>query len=402
MRKLRVQIRTWNRSRMLELCVKRIAQEIKKFNLPIIIFIIDNYSSDETPKVLKKLCKEFEFIISYRTPKWYRSGEIIPIPSEIASRVESEFIWEFGDDDLLLENTLPIVWKVLNSKEAEDCAIVHIGRSNFSPHSHKVYKGTVIEFANLMGFNQFIGWATSIIWGRKAHDIFTKIDTEEMDKICPQYKKVYKGTAYAHVLLILHFFAYDPAIVIDYPIAEPIKPFGEEEAKRWKREDIGWKTFLTIKGFKTLYKEGILKEKLSPNFFKFVKYPLWTRLLSEMIASRMGALKLLGEIVGKYITTPRPEEGWEIIFDIADIINDPAIAKYIKVNVTLAKALCDEFKYLKKEFDSLPEKEKRKESPFKSHYIKIVSALLAACSEGVKPIFEKGWAGEGCKNVLKI
>jgi len=390
MKKLRFQIRTWNRAKKLEICVRRIAEEVIKIGAEkdCIIFVIDNCSSDSTPKVLKELKKEFPFIVTYRYPKWCKIGEELTIPEEVWKKVKAEFTWWFGDDDILLKDTLPIVWKVLNSEKTKNCAIIHTGHGWLKPHSYKIYEGTVIDFANLMGFNQFIGWVTSVITNliyrqNKLKDFGKDYITE----IFPKYKEVYGATAFPHVLTILHFFAYDPAIVIDYPIVEPMNPQQEEDAERWEKENIGWKYFLVPKALKFMYEEGILKEKLKPGFFKYLNYNLWDRFLTEMIAARLGI----------YTRNPRPDEGWKYILDIADLIDDPTIAKQIRTNVYLVCELCKEYQFLKKKLKILSEKETLLKKDLETRLNEIKKTLLEIYQEIIKPIFEEGWAGRGYK-----
>ena len=59
MKKLCFWCRTWNRADVLKITVSRRAEEIIKYGLEkdVVIFIIDNQSTDNTPKVLKDLQK---------------------------------------------------------------------------------------------------------------------------------------------------------------------------------------------------------------------------------------------------------------------------------------------------------------------------------------------------------
>jgi len=389
MKKLRFQIRTWNRAKKLEICVRRIAEEIVKIGVEkdVIIFIIDNHSTDETPQVLKRLKKDFPFIVTYRYPKWCKVGERLLIPEEILKKVEAEFVWLWGDDDILLKDTLPIVWKVLNSKKAENCAVIHAAQSRLTPHSYKIYHGTVIEFLNLMGFNQFVGWITSIIFGKELVDKYLdNLDRLTIQEKCPYYSDFSK-TAFPHVLLILYFACYSPAIVIDYPIAEPMEVGDPDTAERWEKENIGWKYFNFIKGLKVLFDEGILKEKLKPGFFKYLTYNLWDRFLCEMIASRIGV----------YTRNPRPDEGWEIILNIADLIEDPVVAKQIRINVYLAKELCKRYQVLKQEVETISDGQKEKKEKLQRVLNDLHQKMLFLLNEINKPIFKTGWAGKGYK-----
>ena len=389
MKKLRFQIRTWNRAKKLEICVRRIAEEIKKIGKEdeCVIFVIDNHSTDETPKVLKSLQKEIPFLVTYRYPKWCSVEEWLPIPEEVLKKVDAEFVWVWGDDDILLKDTLPIVWKVLNSKEAENCAVIHAAQSRLTPHSYKIYYGTVIEFFNLMGFNQFVGWITSIIWGKELVDKY--LDSQNrltIQEKCPYYSDFSK-TAFPHVLLILYFACYSPAIVIDYPIAEPMEVGDPDTAERWERENIGWRYFSFIKGLKVMFDGGILKEKLKPGFFKYLTYNLWDRFLCEMIASRIGI----------YTRNPRPDEGWEIILNIADLIDDPTIGKQIRINVYFAKELCKRYQALKQEVETISDGQKEKKEKLQRVLNDLHQKMLFLLNEINKPIFETGWAGRGYK-----
>ena len=395
MKKLRFQIRSWNRAKKLEICIRRIAEEVVKIGKQdeCVIFVIDNHSSDETPKVLKKLKKEIPFLLTYRYPKWCTVEEVLPIPEEILKKVEAEFVWLWGDDDILLHDTLPIVWKVLTSEEAKNCAIIHAGHGWLKPHSYKVYHGTVIEFCNLMGFAQFIGWLTSIIFGKSLIEKFINnlAELEILNDLCP-YTSNFLKTAFPHVLFSLYFSAYEPAIVIDYPIAEPMEPQKAEDAERWEKENIGWRYFLFAKEVKRLYDIGIFKEKLKPRFFKYHSFYLWDRFLSEMIASRLGL----------YTRNPRRDEGWQIILDMADMIDDQGVAKQIRTSVYLAKGLTREYQHLKKLLEKLPQEEVTIRKELEDRLKEVEKNLFLTYQEVIKPIFKVGWAGEGIQLTSSI
>ncbi|MCD6489607.1 MAG: hypothetical protein J7K20_02635 [Thermodesulfobacterium sp.] len=389
MKKLRFQIRTWNRAKKLEICVRRIAEEVKKFGIErdIVIFVIDNHSSDETPKVLKNLKEEYPFLVTYRYPKWCSVEEWLPIPEEVLKKVEAEFVWVWGDDDILLKDALPIVWKVLNSKEAENCAVIHAGHSGLTPHSYKIYYGTVIEFFNLMGFAQFVGWFTSVICGKELVEKYLdSLNRLTIQKNCPYYPEFIK-TAFPHVLLILYFTYYFPAIVIDYPVAEPIEPQTTEDAERWEKENIGWRYFLFVKELKKLFDLQLFPEKFKPLFFKYHGYNLWDRFLFEMISSRIGV----------YTRNPRPDEGWEIILHMADLIDDPLVAKQVRISVYLAKELCKRYQALKQEVKTTSDGHKEKKEKLQRELSDLHQKMLFILDEINRPIFEEGWAGKGYK-----
>lgn len=398
MKKLCFNTRTWNRAEVLELTVESRASEIIKYGLErdVCIFIIDNHSDDQTPKVCKRLQSKYPFIVVWRSPEWKKQEEFFDIPAEVLKKIESEFYWFFGDDDILLKDTLPIVWKVLNSKEALEAVLIHSGHALLTPHSYKIYSGSISEFLNSMGYNQFIGWGASIILNHKAKlDILYSKFPEDFFQM---YYKQYRTAAFSYVLAILHLHCDDKALVIDYPICKPLKHIDPKTAERWESENVGWRYFLFAKCLKMMYEEGILKKKLKAKFFKYLTYYLWERLLGEMIASRLGI----------YTRNPRPEEGWDYTLGIADIIDDEEVAEEIRTKVNKARKLCEEYEKIKKEIES---KSSIKNNPKVKNELdmlilrskKIKNELLRLYQECVTPIFKPGWAGEGMENrVLKL
>ena len=93
-----------------------------------------------------------------------------------------------------------------------------------------------------------------------------------------------------------------------------------------------------------MYDDGILTTKLKPGFFKYIDHYLWDRFLNEMILSR----------IGKYTLNPRPDEGWEIIKYMAELIDDVFYTRLIFLLTNLAKSLCDRYLNLKEILNNFP------------------------------------------------
>lgn len=348
MKKLCFAIPTWNRAKKLEICVREIAKQIIELGKQdqIGIFVSDNCSEDDTPKVLARLKREYPFLDYQRLNKHVDTAN----SGEASGRgAQGEYLWLFGDDDILLKDGLRIVWHILETKKP---TLIHAGNGWLKPHSYKIYEGTVLEFCNKMGFNQFIGWATSVIVSKEKY-------LEMVD--CPDYEQ-FKKASFSHVLGLLYVATTDYAVVIDHPICEPMEPQTEEDMKRWDRENIGWRYFLTVDGLKILFQKGILKEKLKPMFFRYLNYYLWDRFITHMIITNVSE-------------SPYPEKGWELILAMADMIDDPDMAKRIRTNTISAYQLCATRKSLINQINA------------------IETILKGIVEETNKTIFELGWAG---------
>ncbi len=352
MKRLCFGIPTWNRAKKLEICVREIARQIIELGEEknIGIFVSDNCSDDDTPRVLAKLKKEYPFLDYCRLNKHVM---VLHNLASVIRNAQGEYIWLFGDDDILLKDGLRTTWHVINTKEAD---IIHAGNAWLKPHSYKTYQGYVLEFANKMGFNQFIGWISSII---------VKKEIAQQVIQLPQWSN-YVEQAYGYVVGFLHVAAYNPALVIDFPIAQPMEPQTEEDIKRWEAENIGWRYFLTIEGFQTLFQLGVLKEKFKPMFFKYLSYYLWDRFITNMIGR---------ELAGK----PFPEKGWDLILAMADMIDDLDMAKKIRNTTIAARQLCETRKNLINQINDLNK------------------ILVEIINETNKDVFPWGWGGDNQK-----
>lgn len=351
MKKLYFAIPTWNRAKKLEKCIRAIATQIVELGEQdnIGIFVSDNCSTDDTFKVLAKLKKEFPFLEYTRLSKHV---DMATNGANVVRFSNGEYVWIFGDDDILLKDGLRMVWYVLNTKEVD---IIHAGNGWLKPHSYKIYEGTVLDFANKMGFNQFLGWITSVVHKKELHKIPCNIP--------PKYQESFIKSAFSHVLRFLCVAAYAPAVVIDFPIAEPMEVQTNTDIKRWDEENIVWKYYLTVEGLQALFEMGIIKEKLKPTFFRYLEYYLWDRFILNMIAAELKEI-------------PFPEKGWDLILAMADMIDDPGLAKKIRETTMAARQLCETRRFLK------------------NHLKEIEETLTQLYLEANTLLFEPGWGGK--------
>ena len=304
MKKICFAIPTWNRAPKLERCIENIAQQILADDIDAGIYVSDNASDDDTAAVVKKLVKKYPFTSHVRQKEnigW------LPNIAHVLSHAEGSYIWLMGDDDLVLPGGVKLLADQLNDDEL---ALVQVGNGWFKPHSGNVYQGTLIDFANKMGFNQFIGWISA--------DIIRQDIARKMVSI-PEWAE-YEKNAFPHVCALLHVAAYEKAKVIDVPIANPMEAQTEEDLKRWADANVGWQYVLTVDGLKSLTDKGLIREKYKPTMFKYMNYYLWDRFMVNMIAQ-----ELKGE--------PWPDKGWENILAMADMIDDLDMAKRIRSSV---------------------------------------------------------------------
>ena len=121
MTKLCFAIPTWNRANKLLLSVETIAQQIEESGADASIFISDNHSDDETPQVIDQLCSKYAFIQSSRRVE---HGGVFDNLADVTAKAVGDYIWWFGDDDVLLPGGLKNVLSHLNDESLDRKSVV--------------------------------------------------------------------------------------------------------------------------------------------------------------------------------------------------------------------------------------------------------------------------------------
>lgn len=317
MKKLCFGIPTWNRGVKLERCIRTMIQQIIETQSSHLvgIFVSDNCSDDDTPIRLNKLRTEFPGIIETYRPDHHRENGHDNF--EIVFRnTPSEYIWIFGDDDYLLPGGLKAVLNVV--LQNKNPGYIHAGHGWLKPHSGNIYSGTLVSFANKMGYNQLMGWITSMIIRRDVAHAMVNLSQ------WPTYKEC----SFPITSGLLHVNAHLPSIIIDHPIAEPMEAQTKEDIERWAKGNTAWRYFLLVDSLKIIFQEGRLTEKLKPGFFKYLNYYLWDRFTVNMIAGHLSG-------------TPFPDKGWDNILLMSEMVDDINTAKQIRNSVNTARKLCE-------------------------------------------------------------
>lgn len=310
-------IPTWNRANKLKLAVEEIASQIMEEGIDATIFISDNFSDDDTPKIISELIAKYSFITFMRRQS---HGGVFDNFADVTEHATGRYIWWFGDDDRLLPGGLKLVMNHLND---ETIAFISAGNGSFKPHSGKVVADTLLGLCNRLGWNQILGWMSADI-----------LRSDVAQKACLLIRQEpYKLDAYAHVGATLAVAANLNAIHIDCPIVEPQGEQEKVDRERWDKENIGWRYFLLIDTFKYMFEQKIFTKKFHPDFFKYLNYYLWDRFITNMIAWSVN------NDISK-------ERGWLLINFIAEMIDDPNTKKNILIRNSSAQQLCADRKLL--------------------------------------------------------
>jgi abequosyltransferase len=111
---LSICIPTFNRAKYLDKCLAQFCQQAADFPGKLEIIVSDNASNDNTTEIVKKYNHKY-------CPISYNKNEInIGADANIIkllSQIRGKYFWVFGDDDILLDGKLRVIFKALNEND---------------------------------------------------------------------------------------------------------------------------------------------------------------------------------------------------------------------------------------------------------------------------------------------
>jgi glycosyltransferase involved in cell wall biosynthesis len=259
-------IPTWNRADKLEICIKSMLDQIiDGGHRDVKISVFNNASTDNTEKVLKEYKYSFPEIISYKTgiehvncQESFKQAFLMP---------ETEYMWTFGDDDILYENGLNVV---INLLKKYDLSFVHGAEFNRVSNEHRTYRASLLELCSGFGFIEMTGFISGNIFKSKPlQDVINSSDYE-----------IYKKSAYSHSLLIMDAFADHNAAFINAPIVDlQDRVQTATTCTRWNEENTSLNYTYTGGGIERLLQKKRIPEVLPDDFFRYLSVNLFTKIL---------------------------------------------------------------------------------------------------------------------------
>lgn len=173
---LSIAIPTYNRAKFLDISLNSLCKSVRKSGRnDVEILILDNASTDETRDVVKKYA-EHKFL------KYIKNDENIGADNNFKKAISlsrGKYVWIFGDDDLVFDDTILYLAQILDAPTA--FGIVHLKAQNFTDETSpaefqefknfKIYDGAKAEFIQEAHTN--LTFITSNIVNKS---LFDKID----------------------------------------------------------------------------------------------------------------------------------------------------------------------------------------------------------------------------------
>lgn len=181
--KLSFAIPTYNRATLLKKTIENIAEQIGE-NQDIDIVISDNASTDNTKDLIEELQLKYPYI------KYFKNETNLGMDKNFDNAVikaTGEYVWLFGDDDLLVEGALPKVLNITN--KYQNLALIYINWSKRPFLRQDTFCNTADEFLSIAEIGAT--FISSIIFKR---ELWQKVEKEK-----------FYGTHFLHYYTILSF-----------------------------------------------------------------------------------------------------------------------------------------------------------------------------------------------------
>ncbi len=301
-------IPTYNRVEKLKVCLDSICQQIQGRE-NFFVTVCNNKSTDSTALLLEEYCRKYSFL-SYKNldehtvvqdekGSWFCSVDM----------AKSNWIWTFGDDDLLLENGLQ---KVVNTIDKHrELRFLHATQGPRCLGTGKLYKtDSLLKLCEQFGWIDTCGFISSNI-----------VRASDLKLAYVNYANTeYNKGVFAQPSVILEQLASAPAALLDDAIVGlQDDEMTEETKRRWfEKEDHATRYFYTLDAIKEIIRrQPSIPKTLPAAFFRYHRYHLWERHLSDLVSNY------------DHIQTSVHPNTFEIIKGYATLVTEPSIRKSI-------------------------------------------------------------------------
>lgn len=305
-------IPTHNRPEHLKRCLESIVSQIEP-GMDVGVTVVD----DTVDQPIDKILEEFPSVVRHARSGPHRDYSDA-FRDMMRAAGSSEWVWTFGDDDLLRPGALKFMVERLLSTPAE-LSFIHIAEEKRASGANSVYTASsLLDLCNTFGWLEMTGFITGNI---------TRGASLEYVAGTPRWN-IYAKSAYVQSCALLEGLCNSPAAFLDLPlITSQEKEQTEETAKNWQAQGIAERYLLVVDALEAMYENNILTKKLPVNFFRYLVYHLWDRFLSFYLADYFNHQQMWG-----------PDE-WGRLAKFPTFLADEEFAKQLATDIEAARGL---------------------------------------------------------------
>lgn len=353
MQKLAFVIPTWNRPKQLEVCLESICSQIGT-DLPVSVTVLDDCSDVATVETVQRLNAEKEYAIIYKRRE-ERTDYADTFRDMFRAAPQAEWVWTFGDDDILRDGGLKFV---LDRLETENVDFIHVAeRKRASGTNNIYYAHRLLDLCNTFGWIDMTGFITGNI--TRQEYLLKAADS-------PRWP-IYAKSAFVQSGALLDVLHDRPAVFYDkFLIDSQDVEMTQETGERWATQNIAARYVYAVDAIESMVAAEILPAKLPTKFFRYLNAHLWDRFLFYIINDHLT------------IGAQWPDELLERVGRFATLLADEAEAKALQADLRAAKGMINLAQYMTMNLNGingeLGEIQKRHaESPYPFHFAEPVA-----------------------------
>lgn len=319
-------IPTWRRPEHLKRCVASIARQVVD---GVVVHIVQDGDLPETSLAVEELRMRWPFVkVSHNEHSDYAAA----FRAMFRAEPEADWVWTFGDDDLLRPDALKFMMDRLPTETAD---FIHVAEARRASGVNNLYSAdTLLRMVNRFGWIDMTGFITGNI--TRGPLLAAAAETPRWDK--------YARTAYVQSCILLEAFRDRPTMFIDIPLIESQDQEQTEETQdSWRTQDIPGRYLKVVDAIELMFEDGILTEKVPPAFFRYLSYHLWDRHLTHFIADYLNQ-----NFVWTY-------DAWDRLLRFAKLIDDEEYAKQLVVDVEAARGMATLGMFMMRNLEGLRE-----------------------------------------------
>lgn len=310
-------IPAWNRPKQLEVCVESIAGQVRADD-QVKVIIQDDASDDPEVAVVCERMRD-----KYQCVELVKRKEHVDYADAFRDMFQqdalADWVWTFGDDDQLRPNALRFVLDDLLPGRMDSRDFLHIAEYTRASGANAILGAdTLLELCSELGWIEMTGFITGNLC--RGSLLYEAAQT-------PRWAK-YAKSAFVQSAALLETLHDRPAAFIDIPlIATQQNESSDETTLRWVAADIPTRYMFAVDAIEMMLEEGILKNKVSPKFFRYLNYHLWDRFI----------ISIINDYANQHAMWP--EWAWDKIAKFADLVADEAVASKIREDVDAARGM---------------------------------------------------------------
>jgi glycosyltransferase involved in cell wall biosynthesis len=326
-------IPTWNRQDHLYKCLESISSQIGPED-DVEVIVVDDASDVPLRSYAEKLADG-------------GTGESLPAGVKIKRRdahteysaafrdmmraaPHAEWVWTFGDDDLLRPGALKFMLEWLPKIAAD---FIHVTEAKRASGVNNIYHATsMFDLANKFGWIEMTGYIT----GNLTRGAVLAAAAET-----PRWN-VYARSAFVQSCALIDVLADRPATFMDVPlISSQDNENSEQTWIRWRDQNIPGRYLHLVDALECMYDAGVLKKRVTKEFFRYLNYHLWDRFLTHFASDYLDHGLIWSE------------DAWGRLMRFAQFVADEEFAKELLIDIEAARGLCTLANYMGKNLEGL-------------------------------------------------